>query len=72
MLTDEGQVLFKTEQTYYSRELQGAGGGYGYAARIPLYEIPPGSYVLKVEARSRLDRDVSVARQVQFRIVTAE
>src|SRR5581483_2411721 len=48
VLTDEGRVLFKNEETRDSSELQGAKGGYGYTARIPMADIPPGMYVLRV------------------------
>jgi VWFA-related protein len=72
VLTDEGRVLFKNEEERDSSELQGAKGGYGYTARVPLSEIPPGSYVLNVEARSRLGQSPTATRQVQFTIVFAE
>ena len=50
--------------------LEGGGkGGYGYQTRIPLTELPPGSYVLNVEARSRLGTDNKATRQVQFQVV---
>ena len=45
-----------------------AGGGYGYSAKIPLTGIAPGTYVLKVEARSRLGEGASARREVQFTI----
>ena len=54
VLTDEGRVMFKNEEVRDSSELQGAKGGFGYTARVPLSEIAPGNYVLNVEARSRL------------------
>jgi hypothetical protein len=69
VLTDEGRVLFKSEETHDSSELQGAKGGYGYAARIPLTDIAPGMYVLRVEGRSRLGNNVAAAREVQFRVM---
>jgi VWFA-related protein len=69
ILTDAGEVLFKYDESHDSSELQGAKGGYGFAARIPLSEIPPGSYVLRVEGRSRLGNNVSAAREIQFRVV---
>jgi VWFA-related protein len=69
VLTDEGKPVFKTEDERESSELQGAKGGYGYTTRVPLSELQPGSYVLNIEARSRLGNDVSVTRQVQFRVV---
>lgn len=67
--TDEGKVVFKNEEERASSELQGARGGYGYAARIPLRDVAPGLYVLKVEARSRLGDGATVARQVQIRVM---
>jgi VWFA-related protein len=71
VLTDEGRVLYKNEESRDSSELQGAKGGYGYTSRVPLSEIAPGSYVLNVEARSRLGDSLSTKRQVQFTIVPA-
>jgi VWFA-related protein len=71
VLTDEGRVLYKNEESRDSSELQGAKGGYGYTSRVPLSEIAPGSYVLNVEARSRLGDSPSITRQVQFTIVPA-
>lgn len=72
VLTDEGRVLFKNEETRDSSELQGAKGGYGYTTRIPLSDIPPGAYVLSVEARSRLGESTSVTRQIQFDVLPAQ
>jgi hypothetical protein len=69
---DEGTVLYKNEETRDSSELQGSKGGYGYTARIPLGELRPGSYVLRVEGRSRLGQGQTAARDVQFRIVPDE
>jgi VWFA-related protein len=71
VLTDEGRVLYKNEETRDSSELQGAKGGYGYTSRVPLSEIAPGTYVLNVEARSRLGDSPTAKRQVQFAIVPA-
>jgi VWFA-related protein len=71
VLTDEGRVLYKNEEVRDSSELQGAKGGFGYTARVPLSEIAPGTYVLNVEARSRLGDSPTVNRQVQFTVVPA-
>jgi len=68
---DEGKELFKSEDTRDSSELQGKSGGYGYSTRVPLQGMPPGLYVLKVEARSRLGQGPTANRQVQFRIAEA-
>lgn len=69
VLTDEGKTVFKTEDVRDSADLSGSKGGYGYTTRVPLSEIAPGSYVLNVEARSRLGNDISAVRQVQFQVV---
>jgi hypothetical protein len=66
--SDDGKVVFKTDDVRDSTELQGQRGGYGYAARIPLTGMPPGLYVLKVEARSRMGDNPTTDRQVQFRV----
>jgi len=66
--SDEGKVVFKTEETRDSSDIQGKSGGYGYGARIPLKDLPPGLYVLKVDARSRLGSSPQADRQVQFQI----
>ena len=71
MRSDDGTVHFKAEEERDSSELGGARGVYGYVARVPLKDLPPGSYVLTVEARSRLNRDASVSRQVPFTVASA-
>jgi VWFA-related protein len=71
VLTDEGRVLFKNEETRDSSELQGAKGGYGYTARVPLSGIAPGAYVLNIDARSRMGNEPGTVRQIQFEIVPA-
>ena len=67
--SDEGTVVFKQEEERRSAELQGASGGYGYQARLPLSDLKPGLYVLTVEARSRLGEHPAAVRQVPFRVV---
>ena len=66
--TDEGKVLFKTDEMRDSSDLGGKRGGYGYTTRVPLKDLAPGSYVLKVEARSRLKDTPPVARELQFTV----
>ena len=66
---DEGRVYFTTEEVRDSAELGGRSGGYGYAARVPLVDLSPGSYVLEVEARSRLGAGSSVKRQTEFEVL---
>ena len=66
--TDEGRVLFKTDETRDSTDLGGARGGYGYTTRIPMKELAPGKYVLKVEAKSRLGNSAAVARDLRIEV----
>jgi hypothetical protein len=68
MRSDEGREVFRNAEERASEELQGARGGYGYTARIPLRDLSPGLYVLRVEARSRLGEGPSAARDVLLRI----
>ncbi len=62
--TDEGKVMLKTEETRDSSDLGGQRGGYGYTTQIPLKDLAPGRYVLKVEGRSRLKDVAPAAREV--------
>lgn len=66
--TDEGKVLFKTDETRDSSDLGGKRGGYGYTTRVPMKDLAVGSYVLKVEARSRLKNVNPVSRELQFTV----
>lgn len=66
--TDEGRVLFKTDEERDSSELQGARGGYGFTARVPMKDFAPGAYVLTVTAKSRLDKSTGASRQVRFTV----
>ncbi len=65
---DDGRVVFDLSDERSSDELEGKRGGYGHVLRIPLEGVEPGLYVLRTEARSRLDRDASAAREVPFRL----
>jgi VWFA-related protein len=66
--TDTGQELFRQEDHRASADVQAGGGASRYTARVPLKGAPPGLYVLRVEARSRLN-DTAIVRDIQFRIV---
>jgi hypothetical protein len=54
-----------------SSELAGKRGAYLYPTRIPLKDLAPGSYVLKVAAHSRLGQGTTADRQVRIGIVSA-
>jgi predicted phage tail protein len=66
--TDEGKVVFNAAEERDSSDLGGKSGGYGYSARVPLKDIPPGRYVLTVSAKSRMGQNPSVQRQVRITV----
>jgi hypothetical protein len=66
---DDGRVVFENREQRSSTDLQGRNGGYGYAVRFPLTEFTPGTYVIRVEGRSRVSADSApVGRDVLIRI----
>ncbi len=66
--SDTGQVLFKTDEERDSADLGGKRGGYGYMTKIPMKDLPPGAYVLKIEAKSRLGAGATTAREIRFTV----
>jgi len=67
--TDEGKVMFKTDEERDSSDLGGKSGGYGYTAKIPMKDLAPGPYVLTVSARSRVSPNPTVQRQVRINVL---
>ena len=68
ILTDDGREMFAAADERSSDDLQGKKGGYGYTRELPLGELPAGRYVLRVTAHSLLGNNVSVSRDVEFRV----
>lgn len=69
VLADDGKVVFSTADERKSEELGGAkSGGYGYTAQVPLQNLAPGRYVLRVEAKSSLGGGEPVRRELEFRV----
>lgn len=65
---DGGRQVFSQTEERGSEELQGARGGFGYRVEIPLREFAPGTYVLTVEARSRLSGNPTAREDIPFRV----
>jgi hypothetical protein len=65
---DEGKVMFKADEVRDSSEIGGARGGYGYTTRIPMKDLAPGTYVLKVEAKSRLANTPAASRETLIKV----
>ncbi|NOT24536.1 MAG: VWA domain-containing protein [Acidobacteria bacterium] len=53
---EDGRVVYENREERSSADLQGASGGFGYGHQIPLQNIAPGTYVLRVEGRSRAEK----------------
>jgi VWFA-related protein len=64
-----GQTVFETREERDSSELAGSPGGYGFSARIPLKDVAPGLYVLRVEATNRMGDRLTTSREVVFRVL---
>jgi VWFA-related protein len=68
LLGDDGRALATQSDARSTSDLTGGRGAFGFTQRIPLGGLGPGLYVLRVEARSTLDTDAVVTREVQFRV----
>jgi VWFA-related protein len=68
VLADDGSVAFTTSEERRSEEIGPSGGWYGHTAKIPLKNLAPGRYVLRVEARSLLGKGETAMREVEFRV----
>ena len=64
---DDGTRVFVWREERNSRDLGSDRGAYTYVTRIPLKDFKPGTYVLTVEARSRLGGDPAT-REIQFSV----
>jgi VWFA-related protein len=72
MKAEGGQTVFQTREERDSSELAGSNGGYGFSARIPLKDIPPGLYVLRVEAQSRIADRAMVSRETVVTVLASQ
>ncbi len=72
LLPEGGQAVFQTHEERDSSELKGSAGGYGFSTRIPLRDVAPGLYVLRIEAQSRLGDRPQAVRETVIRVRRAE
>lgn len=68
VIADNGTVVFTAAEERRSEELGTAGGGYGHTAKIPLKDLAPGRYVLRVEAQMLLANPAGATRELEFRV----
>jgi hypothetical protein len=65
---DGGTVVRAVSDERSSSELRGSRGGYGFTARLPLTDVPPGLYVVHLEARANAGDRPTVSKDVQIRV----
>ena len=63
-----GEVIPMTSERRSSKAPKVSRGGHGFVARLPLADVPPGAYVLRVEARSEYEASRMVAREVPITV----
>ena len=63
-----GTAVPVTTEDRASRAPQLKTGGYAFTAKVPLHDVRPGSYTLRVEARSNFDTPRTVAHDVPITI----
>ncbi len=68
LLAEDGRAVFRSEEQRSSAELVDGRGGFGYTGDVPL-DVVPGFYVLRIEVRSSLSRELgSLARDILVRV----
>jgi VWFA-related protein len=65
---DDGRVRFKTAEVHDVAELNGKPGRYAFAVRVPMRDLPIGSYVLTVRAQSTIGQQPPATRQIPFTV----
>jgi VWFA-related protein len=70
LVTDTGKEVFRTADARGSKEFQGPkGGSFSYSTQVPLGDVPPGRYMLQVEAKARLKDAKAVRREMLLTVV---
>jgi len=67
--SEGGRVVAQAAENRSSSELQGRNGGYGFSSSLALAGVPPGLYVLHVEAQSQTEGLPTVSRDVEVRVI---
>jgi VWFA-related protein len=64
----DGRVMYSRSDQQNSTALRSPGDGFGHVATIPLKDVVPGRYILKVEARSSAAGDRPAVRELEFTV----
>jgi len=65
---DDGRVMYSRSDQQSSAALRSPGDGFGHIATIPLKDVVPGRYVLKIEARSSAGAAAPAVRELEFTV----
>ena len=65
---DDGRVMYSRSDQQSSAALRSPGDGFGHVATIPLKDVVPGRYVLKIEARSSAAGAPPAVRELEFTV----
>jgi hypothetical protein len=68
ILDEAGKALVTKSDERRSEDLQGTKGGYGFQTNFELKDLPPGRYVLRVEAQTLLKDGGTASRELEFSI----
>ena len=68
---ENGEAVFQSREKRTTQEAAGSGGVYGVRTKMSMEKLPPGRYVLAVEARQTQNRAISTGRAVPFQVVAA-
>jgi hypothetical protein len=66
--TDNGSVVFTHSDQRDSEELRTRGDAFGHVRPIPVKDLPPGRYVLRVQAQALTSQRASVSRELEFTV----
>jgi VWFA-related protein len=65
---DDGRVMYARSDQQSSSALKSPGDGFGHVATIPLKDVLPGRYVLRIEAHTSTSGPVPAVRELEFRV----
>ena len=66
---EKGEAVFQSPEKRRSQEAVATNGVYGVRTKISMEKLPPGRYMLAVEARQMQNRAISAGRAVPFQVV---
>ena len=66
--SDDGKVVFRHTDERRTGEMKGDEAGFGHSLKLPLANVVPGRYVVRVSATPSINAGAAVSREVEFRV----